>query len=166
MGIMAQNKKDYVKAAAFFKQALSLLEQEEDDENLDENAANLELFLAKAYFGAGDFSSARVHAKKAASHKSGWGEPYMLIGDMYVESIKKCTDETDGKLKTPYWVAVDMYKKAKSVDASVAGKASAQIAKYSQYFPAKSDAFFYNLTEGSDYTVGCWINETTKVRVQ
>ncbi len=166
MGIMALKKKDYSKASGFFKQAIGLLEQEQDDENLDENSANLELLLAKSYFGSGDYSSARVHAKKAASHKSGWGEPYMLIGDMYAASISKCSDETDGKLKTPYWVAIDMYRKAKSVDPAMSDNAGKKIAQYSQYFPAKSDAFFYNLTEGSDYTVGCWINETTKVRVK
>ncbi len=38
---------------------------------------------------------------------------------------------------------------------------------YSQYFPAKSEAFFYDgLTDGSDYTVKCWINVTTKARLK
>jgi hypothetical protein len=77
-----------------------------------------------------------------------------------------CTDEPDGALKAPYWAAVDMYIKAKSVDASVANDASQKIAKYSQYFPTTQDAFFYSVTEGADYTIKCWINITTKARLR
>ena len=57
-----------------------------------------------------------------------------------------------------------MFRKAKSVDPSLAEEANKLIDTYSQYYPKKEDAFFHNVTEGSSYTVGGWINRTTKVR--
>ena len=56
--------------------------------------------------------------------------------------------------------------KAKSVDASVAEVAAKKAANVKAQFPKKADCFFYGLNEGDTYTVECWINETTKVRVQ
>lgn len=166
LGIMSVKKEKYGDAVKFFTQAIDLADDNTDDENLDANLADLELMLAKSYFGTSNFAASRTHAMKAAGYKSGWGDPYMLIGDLYAASVSKCTEEQDGVLKSPYWVAVDMYMKAKSVDASLASDASQKIAKYSQYFPTTQDAFFYGVTDGSDYTVGCWIQATTKARLR
>ena len=90
----------------------------------------------------------------------------MLIGDLYAGSIGSCSEGPDGALKSPYWVAVDMYQKAKSVDPSIADDARQKIAKYSQYFPSTQDAFFHGVTDGADYKVGCWINVSTKARLK
>lgn len=166
MGIMSMKKQDYDGATKYFAQAIELADDETDDQNLDQTLADLELMLSKSYFGAKNFPSARTHAQKAAGYKAGWGEPYMLIGDMYASSVSVCTDEPDGALKAPYWLAVDMYVKAKSIDPSVATDASQKIARYSQYFPSTQDAFFYGVTDGTDYTVKCWINATTKARLR
>lgn len=164
MGIMSIKKGSYNDAVKFFTQALELITQTTDDQNLDAKLADLHLLLAKAHFGTNNYPASRTHAQKAAGYKSNWGEPYMLIGDLYAGSVSTCQDEPDGALKAPYWVAVDMFMKAKSVDPSVANDASQKIAKYSQYFPSTQDAFFYGVTEGNDYTVKCWINVTTKAR--
>jgi len=103
--------------------------------------------------------------KKAIALRMGWGSPYLLIGDMYSSSTKLC-GENDFEISAVYWVAVDKYRKAKAVDASIAEDASKKIAIYSQYFPNKKDAFFYGYTDGQSYIVGCWIKETTTVRIQ
>jgi tetratricopeptide (TPR) repeat protein len=166
MGIMSVKQAKYTDAVNFFTQAIDLADDVTDDANLGETLAELEILLAKAYFGNKNYSAARTHARNAAGHKDGWGEPYMLIGDLYAGSVSMCNEDPDGPLKSPYWVAVDMYAKAKSVDPSVASEASQKIAKYSQYFPTKSDAFFYGVTDGSDYTIKCWINAVTKARLR
>lgn len=166
MGIMSIKKGSYSDAVTFLTQAIDLADDVTDDANLDATLADLEILLAKAYFGAKNYPASRTHAQKAASYKANWGEPYMLIGDLYAGSVSMCTDDPDGPLKSPYWAAVDMYIKAKSVDASVANDAGQKIAKYSQYFPTKQDAFFYNVTDGSDYSIQCWINVTTKARLK
>ena len=62
------------------------------------------------------------------------------------------------------WPAIDMWQRAKSIDGSVAGKANQLIGRYTQYMPSKSDIFQRGIAEGSTYKVGCWIQETTRVR--
>jgi tetratricopeptide (TPR) repeat protein len=113
----------------------------------------------------GQNSAARSNAQKAIQLRPNWGKPYIVIGDAYVGSARDC-GENEFEQKAVYWVAVDKYSQAKSVDAGVTADANTRIATYSKYFPAKADAFFYNFTDGSSYTVGCWINESTKVRTQ
>ena len=166
MGIMSMKKANYNDAVKFFIQAIDMADDMTDDENYNLTLSDLELWLSKAYFGQKNYPLSRTHAQKAAGFRDNWGEPYMLIGDLYASSVSLCTEGPDGALKSPYWVAVDMYQKAKSVDPGVAEDAKQKIAKYSQYFPSTQDAFFHAVTEGKDYTVGCWINEVTKARLR
>ena len=105
---------------------------------------------------------ARSYAQQAIKLKPAWGDPYILIGDAYAGS-KDCFEDEFEKT-TIYWAAVDKFMQAKAVDASAAEKANERIDTYSQYFPDVETIFFYSLQEGDSYTVGCWINETTKVR--
>ena len=107
---------------------------------------------------------ARTYALEALKLRPDWGDPYILIGDAYAGSKDCFTDEFEKA--TIYWAAVDKYIKAKSVDPSVAEKADERINTYRKYFPDRETIFFYSLKEGDDYTVGCWINETTKVRAR
>ncbi len=104
----------------------------------------------------------RSYALEALKLKPNWGDPYILIGDAYA-GAKDCFDDEFEKT-TIYWVAVDKYNKAKAVDPSAAQKANERISIYSKYFPDVETIFFYRLKKGDNYTVGCWINETTKVR--
>ena len=53
---------------------------------------------------------------------------------------------------------------AKNIDNNIADLANKKIASYSKYLPTKEDAFFNNYNEGDSYIIGCWINESTKVR--
>ncbi len=119
--------------------------------------------MANVYFQVKQYSTARSHCYNAIKLRSNDGKPYILIGDMYVATSKSCGDN-DLTKSVAYWVAVDKYKKAKSVDSSVADAANSKIRTYSQYFPATETIFFYDLKKGDSYKVECWINETTTVR--
>ncbi len=151
-------KKDYGKAIDYYKKAIENAGEGDD-------IAEYHLGLAKAYKATGNFTAARSSALAAAKAKSGFGAPYILIGDLYAESTKKCTDEEPDKWAC-FWAAVDMYQKAKAVDANVAAEANKKIAVYKAHFPAKNDAFFHNLKDGDKYHLGCWINVDTTVRTQ
>lgn len=120
--------------------------------------------IARILRQQGKFSQARTYAYKTLDYKPNWGAPYMLIGDMYASSGSLCGPGTGFESQVVVWVAIDKYYKAKSVDASFTDEANAQIAKYSQYMPSKTDLFDRGIDEGTSYTVGCWINETTTVR--
>jgi tetratricopeptide (TPR) repeat protein len=91
-----------------------------------------------------------------------WGDAYILLGSVY-GSANSIFDDPFLK-KTVYWLAVDMFQKAKSVDPGVSDKANSLIADYSSYFPGVEDVFFNSLSEGQSFTIGGWINRTTTVR--
>lgn len=151
-------KKDYTKAIEWFQKAVDMAET-------DDEKADYTLSIAKAHSYKKSYSNARTFALKAAALKSGWGEPYILIGDCYAQSYKTCDDGELGRYGV-YWVAVDKYKKAKSVDASVASVANKKIASTSSRYPATKDVFFYGKKSGDSYTVGCWINESTTIKTK
>jgi len=151
-------KKDYTKAIEWFQKAVDM--SETDDEK-----AEYTMSIAKAHSYKKSYANARTFALKAAKLKSGWGAPYILIGDCYAQSYKTCDDGELGRYGV-YWVAVDKYRKAKAVDASVASAANKKIASISSRYPATKDVFFYGKKSGDSYTVKCWINETTTIKTK
>lgn len=156
----AQSKLDNCKEAVnLFKLAFELAED-------DEMKAKAAMASAKCYFNLGQYSAVRTWCQKALGVNPKLGEAHILIGDSYSASAKidACKGDNDCTKKAVYWVAVDRYQKAKSVDPSVAEQANKRIANASGQFPKQEDCFFVSIAEGSSYTVGCWINETTTVR--
>jgi len=138
----------------------------DDCETTKEEKGELAYRIAYRTFKKGAYSKARSLCRKAAELKSGWGEPYMLIGTMYASSGKRCSGGkgTGWDAQVVAWAAMDMWQKAKSVDPSVAGKANSMIAKYRKYLPTKGDIFQRGLKVGASYSVGCWIGKTTTIR--
>jgi tetratricopeptide (TPR) repeat protein len=151
-------KEQYTKAMDYYQEAI---DSEEDPLKRADYYYQL-AFIINARMNQPE--KARSYAQEAIKLRPDWGEPYILIGDAYAAS-KDCFDDEFEKT-TIYWVAVDKFLKAKSVDSSVAEKADERIATYSRYFPDVETIFFYSLAEGDSYNVGCWINETTKVRAR
>jgi len=149
--------KSYSKAVTYFKAAAEFTTE-------NDKKADYWMKIAEIQQNQGDYESSRSSALKAASLKSGWGEPYLHIGDLYASSGSRCGSGTGWDSQVVVWAAMDMYEKAKSVDGSVAGKANTKIANYNKYMPSKEECFFRNIKEGDTYKVNCWINETTKVR--
>lgn len=109
-----------------------------------------------------NFDSARDNARKAASLKSGWGAPYMLIGDMYLSGSRSCGDDWNQRLAVI--AAIDKYAQARSVDGDVADDANRRIANCSGALPSYEDGHMRGIKEGQTATVGCWIGETVRIR--
>jgi len=152
------SKEEYAKAITYYQEAI---EREEDPANKADYLYQLG-YITNAHLNQPQ--KARTYALEAIKLKPDWGDPYILIGDAYAGSKDCFTDEFEKT--TVYWVAVDQFSKAKSVDAGVAEKANERISTYQKYFPDIETIFFYSLKEGDNYKVGCWINETTKVRAR
>ena len=156
MGNMYAVNEEYNDAAKYYQEAIELYEDDND-------RADVHYKLASVFFMLKRYSQARSNCYEIIKIRPNDGKAYMLIGDMYAASAKDCGDN-DLTTKVAYWVAVDKYYKAKTVDPSIAEQANSKINTYSQYFPANETIFFYDLQKGDSYTVGCWINETTTVR--
>lgn len=155
MGKLSLIKGDLASAESYFIEAVP---------NLDEPAkARTCFYLAKINYDQKRYSEARSYALKSLAINPNDGKCYILIGNMYAASAALCgTDEIGAR--AGYWAAVDKFVKAKNVDPSVADEANSAISLYSAYFPTRERLFFNDVKEGSSYTVGCWIGETTTVR--
>jgi tetratricopeptide (TPR) repeat protein len=149
----------YEKSLDYYQKAIDAAESPEDKAQYCYQKAVLLLNRFEKY------AESRNYALQAIALRGNWGDPYILIGNAYAASTKVC-GENDFEKTTVYWVAVDKFLKAKSVDESVKDNANELINRYSQYFPNVEEAFFNGYQEGQQYTVGCWINETTTVRTR
>ena len=112
----------------------------------------------------GQYSKAMGFAQKAIGQKSNYGDAYILIAQLYVAGKGSCGADAVEQSYV-YWVAVDKLYTAKNVDPAVSEKANQLIAEYTARFPKFEDVFQRTkIVEGQTYSIGCWINETTKVR--
>jgi len=145
-----------------FDDAIPYLESALKIEDQDKKA-DVFILLATVYRQKNEFQKARSYARSSLDLRPDEGNAYLIIGDMYAASASDCGDN-DLTKKVAYWAAVDKYLQAKSVDPDIAEIAAKRIEIYSKQFPGSETIFFYDLAEGDAYSVGCWINETTKVR--
>ena len=148
-------KEEFTNAAEYYKKAVDI---QSDSSKL----ADYYNQLAKVYVKLNQYSTARSYAYKAINNRDGFGEPYIYIGLAYALGASGCGD--DFNKRTVYWAAVDKFYQAKSVDPGVADEANKYINAYSSQFPNNEELFMHGLSEGASHTIGCWINETTKVR--
>lgn len=155
LGGLNSKNKNYPDAYVFFKQASDLAKSE--DEKINSN-----LKAAQVAYNLKQYSSTRMHCRAILAANANYGEAYLLIGDCY--SSAKC-GENELEKKYVYWAAMDKYSKGKSVDSSVAEKASKKYARAQANGPSKELLFQYGMIDKPSVTVGCWINETTAVRV-
>ena len=149
---IAKGKSD--DAIEFAKKAI---EMEEDGDQ----KAIYYLGLADAYRNGGSYASARNAVYSALELRSGWGEAYMNLGNIYIAGAKSCGG--DFEKSTVYWVAVDAFSRALSEE-DTKERASKSINTYSKYFPTKETCFFNGVEAGKSHTVGCWINKATTAR--
>lgn len=152
-------RNEFSKASSYYLQAINL-------DSVPEQKAQYYYELA-IITGTklGQLSTARNYALKAIELKRNWGKPYILIGQLYAQSAKECGEDAYYQ-SLVYVAAVDKFITARSVDPEVADEANRLIASYSAMFPSKEDMFFHGDSEGKSYTIGCWINETIKIRVR
>lgn len=118
----------------------------------------------------GNKPEARRYFRKALEVDDSFGRAYISIGDLYAQSVSDCGgSKMERNDRAVYWLAVDMYQRAKEADPSVASTANSKIQTYRQYFPSAEDIFYReDWDQGSSFRIdyGCysWINQTTTVR--
>jgi len=146
-----------------FNEAIPYLEDALNIEN-DKTKSDIYLLLSSVYRQQNNFPKSKSYALKSFDLNPTQGHALLIIGDMYAASASECGNN-DLTKKGAYWAAVDQYTKAKKANPEIAEIADKRISIYSKQFPNTETVFFYNMKEGDTYTVECWINEKTTVRV-
>lgn len=144
---MASN--EYDKAYEYHSEAENLAETNEEK-------ADALLGQAIAASKMGNKVKSRSLAYESLSAKPGNKDAYNLIGNLYFTSYQECLG---GKSKVVdrgvFIAAYEMYKKSGNTSQMTASK---------EQFPSIEDIFSEGYEEGDNITVGCWINETVKIK--
>jgi tetratricopeptide (TPR) repeat protein len=155
---MCLKKSDLNGAVEYYKQALTLVESDEDK-------ADYLYRMANVYVSLQNYRQSVEYANQALEINPEDGRCYLLIGMSYANGGKISDDPVLDRAK--FWVACDMFQKAQSIDETCADAAKNFIKTYSQYFPTKEEIFFSrDLNEGQTYYVGSWINKSTRCRAR
>lgn len=152
---MAYKKGNFDEAVKFFDEAIKL---EPDQAKRAEKA-----YAAATILAAGKkYAQAKSYCLKAISLKDNYGQPYILLANLYASNPNWNSEPALNKVT--YFVAIDKLQRAKAVDPSVADEANGLISKYSAYTPKAKDLFMLGYKQGDRVTVGGWIGETTTIR--
>ncbi|MGQ1787872.1 MULTISPECIES: tetratricopeptide repeat protein [unclassified Saccharicrinis] len=146
------------KATEYYTEAIGL-----EEDPIQKGTYNYQLGLIKQ--SQGKLQEARALAREAIELRPDWGSPYILIGKLFAASASNF-GSNEFEHKTAYWAAVDMFVKAKSIDAEVAEEANGLISIYSKHFPGTEEIFFQGFKVGDTYSVGGWIGISTKIRAK
>lgn len=156
LGMLFASKEDYEQALKYFDEAI--------------NSETVDSLKAKYYFSAAQtlnkqskYSQARDYCRKSLELNPDNGKPHILIATMYAATANSVGSDAF-EHQAVYWVVVDRAYKAKNVDPSVEEAAQEIINKYSSRYPSSEEGFMRTILEGSSYTVGGWIGESTTVR--
>ncbi|MDR2292880.1 MAG: hypothetical protein LBE11_05335 [Prevotellaceae bacterium] len=146
------------------EKAMSYMEEAIEQESNSLQKSKYMLQVAAVNFQDGRTSKALSLATQAKNLNPNAGEAYMIIGNCYARMITNASEcEFNGR--AIFWIVVDMFQKAKSVDPNLASTANQSIATYSKLFPSYEDIFLNEYTEGQQYTVNCnGVTGTTTVR--
>ncbi|MEM1214917.1 MAG: hypothetical protein AAGJ82_04490 [Bacteroidota bacterium] len=153
-GSRLQKEEKYDEALARYEECLTSSEDPEVRAQVLYSMANILVWQK------GQYSSAVAKAREAASVKSGWGKPYILMGDVISKRSQSC-DDWNRRLAAI--AAIDKYSYARSIDPGVSEEAGKRIGRLTAALPGREDGFMRKVSEGQSVTVSC-IGETVKVR--
>ena len=129
--------------------------------------ADMYYILASIKAHNDDYPASRDFAKQAIAFKADMAKAYMLIGNLYLGSGKLCGPGIGFQSQIVLWPAFDYLRKAIELgDDEVKAEAQKMISSYTQYLPTKAEVTAKKLSVGGAYTVKCWINEETTVKVK
>lgn len=155
----------YIKSGNY-PEAVSFLIKSIDLGIKDNEKAQIYYELAYIHFShMTEYEKARNYARNAIEIRPDWGEPYLLIGRIYIDARSSAFPDKFDQT-TVIWAAIDQFTKAKAVDPKVRDKAEGLIKSYSVLLPPTETLFYYALKKGDDYLVKSWLNEKTTVKAR
>ncbi len=151
-----QKVESYQKAIDAYKKAFEL----------NNKVREYPLNIGICYKELGQLPTARVWFQRAAEVDKTWGLPFIYEATLYQAAVQRCgTFEFMDKIVLQ--LAVDTYRKAKSIDPGVASIADDAIKSLSNSVPTKEDYFFRKLKSGTVIKIegSCynWIGKSVTV---
>ncbi len=156
LAIMFITRNDFEKATNYLKEAV------QGESTNPEVRAEWYYELAVVSNAQEDFCDAIGYAREAIKLKGDYGKPYVALGDAFIASRENLGE--DFQQRTAFWAATDMYKKAISVDPSLAGETNKKLNIYARQYPNSEEVFFRDMKEGDSYKVEGCIKANTTVR--
>lgn len=158
LGKQSLKKKDYDQALAYLSDAVNM-------ETDAKNKADIYYSMGIISYDQKNYSKARQYCLKAIEENPNFGDPYILIAQMYAATAKSIYPDDAVMMKAVYYAAVDKLEKAKAVDPSCAEQANTLISAYRAHYPTTEEAFMHpDLEKGKAVTIGGWIGERTICR--
>lgn len=159
MGQILEYRGDEKSASIFYKEALDKAED-------NEAKAKACYLWAQTLMSLSQYSQARQAFYQVLDYdKSKEGECLYSIASMYLSSAASCSMQ-GGKIRGAAWAAYDKAERAKTLDPSISEKCDSLMRSAKGQWPTKENASFYEISENQPYNVGCWINESTTVRLR
>lgn len=155
---MAVQIEEYEKAVQYYKEAIELESDKSRKARYFVQMADITNKIFENHAQARDYALKAIQEDEDIA-----GRAYMVIGDIYANTT---CGENELQKAAVYWLAVDYFNKAKQHDEYLTEEANQKIAFYSAKFPDSETIFFHGYEEGQSYRVGCWINESTRVRIR
>ncbi|MDD3033625.1 MAG: hypothetical protein PHT25_03415 [Bacteroidales bacterium] len=152
-------RNDFPTAIKYLQEAIASPESSEVEDG------SFLMDISTYYAKMDQFGKAAEAAREAMQKNPAMaGQAYMIIGSAW--GLAKCGGN-EIESRAHFWVAVDYFIKAKNADPTLAQDADKYIRQFSQYFPLQEEAFMYDITDGSSYSVSCaGMSATTTVRTR
>ena len=153
LGVVEMQKKNTAKAMSYFEQAANMYTD-------NTKKATVYMKIASTYMNSNK-SQARAYARKALQVKPSYGRAYLLIAQLYGNSINDCGTKPFDK-RAMYWLAAQYADKAAAVDSSLKETASKMAASYRAAAPSRTDIFNEGMS-GKRIAFDCWVGESVVV---
>jgi tetratricopeptide (TPR) repeat protein len=145
LGMYLAKQNDLSGATRWFKEAVDLCEGCTDE-------VKYLLRAGQVAGAAGNHALARSYANRILQIDGKNGEALILIGNAIAAAAAGCDEK---EAWGAYWLAYDYYQKARTLDPSVAEKASARMSSSKAQWPTTERMFFHQVAEGSTVQVTC-----------
>jgi hypothetical protein len=153
LGVVEAQRNNTTKAIGYFNQAADMYK--------DNSKKAFVYYRMATMYAKSNKSQARTYARKALSVKASYGKAYLLIAQLYGNSINDCGSNPFEK-RAIYWLAAQYADKAGAVDPSLKALASKTAASYRASAPSKTQ-IFESGRAGQRIAFNCWVGESVMV---
>ena len=131
--------------------------------DLEAEDLNVMCSIASVYARTRDFTTARAYVRRVQRIDASFGWSYMVMGEIYENSVAKCSDERDKRGytyddKLVFQLAQDEYRKA-ARDPNVAASASLRVKQLEPFVPTKADLHMHSNRTDINDSCYSWIGQ-------